>query len=92
MNIEETFPARYWINLGRREERRFETEWQLERAGITAERFPAVDARFVRKNRGYENAGRYALALSQRLAIRKAMLAGADAVLILEDDVVSVIL
>jgi hypothetical protein len=88
MNIEEEFPARYWINLGRRQERRFETEWQLQRAGFTAERFPAVDARFVRKTRGYESAGRYALALSQRLAIRKAMLAGAKAVLILEDDVV----
>lgn len=88
MDIETTFPARYWINLGRRQDRRAETEWQLHQAGITAERFPAVDARFVRKNRGYESAGRYALALSQRLAIRKAMLAGAKAVLILEDDVV----
>lgn len=88
MNIEEEFPARYWINLGRIEERRFETEWQLAKAGVTAERFPAVDARFVRKTRGYESAGRYALALSQRLAIRKAMLAGAKAVLILEDDVI----
>ncbi len=88
MDIEQQFPARYWINLGRRQDRRFETEWQLEMAGITAERFPAVDARFVRKNRGYESAGRYALALSQRLAIRKAMLTGAEAVLILEDDVI----
>ena len=88
MNIETEFPARYWINLARRQERRFETEWRLEQAGLTAERFPAVDARFVRKNRGYESAGRYALALTQRLAIRKAMLAGAKAVLIFEDDVV----
>jgi hypothetical protein len=88
MKIEEEFPARYWINLGRRQDRRAETEWQLHQAGITAERFPAVDARFVRNNRGYESAGRYALALSQRLAIRKAMLAGAKAVLILEDDVI----
>ncbi len=88
MNLEEQFPLRYWINLGRRSERRAETEWRLLKAGITAERFPAVDARFVRKTRGYESAGRYALALTQRLAIRKAMLAGAESVLILEDDVV----
>lgn len=88
MNIEDEFPARYWINLGRRQDRRAETEWQLMQAGITAERFPAVDARFVKNKRGYESAGRYALALSQRLAIRKAMLAGAKAVLILEDDVI----
>lgn len=88
MDFEKEFPARYWINLGRRQERRFETEHQLECAGITAERFPAVDARFVRNHRGYESAGRYALALSQRLVIRRAMLAGAKAVLVLEDDVI----
>ena len=88
MNFEDEFPARYWINLGRRQDRRVETEWQLHRAGITAERLPAVDANFVRNSRGYESAGRYALALTQRLAIRKAMLAGATAVLVLEDDVV----
>lgn len=74
--------------MGRRQDRRAETEWQLQKAGFTAERLPAVDANFVRNPRGYETAGRYALALTQRLAIRKAMLAGADAVLILEDDVV----
>ncbi len=88
MNIEQEFPARYWINLGRRQDRRVETEWQLQKAGFSAERLPAVDANFVKNPRGYESAGRYALALSQRLAIRKAMLAGAKAVLILEDDVV----
>ncbi len=88
MNIEKEFPARYWINLGRRQDRRVEMEYQLELAGIRAERFPAVDARFVKRNRGYESAGRYALALSQRLAIRKAMLEGAEAVLVMEDDVV----
>lgn len=121
MDFEKTFPVRYWINPGQRADRRGETEWRLEEAGITAERFPAVDARFVRKMalerkkasssafvpdeemataanveskqpvptvRGYESAGRYALALTQRLAIRRARLRGADAVLLLEDDVV----
>jgi hypothetical protein len=38
--------------------------------------------------RGYENAGRYALALTQRLAIRAAQRLKAPAVLLLEDDVV----
>lgn len=88
MNLEHEFPARYWINLGRRQDRRVETEWQLQKAGITAERLSAVDANFVRNAHGYESAGRYALALTQRLAIRKAMLAGAKAVLVMEDDVV----
>lgn len=47
MNFEATFPVRYWINLGRRADRRGEVEWMFERAGVRAERFPAVDARFV---------------------------------------------
>ncbi len=38
--------------------------------------------------RGYESAGRYALALTQRLAIREARRRGAPAVLLMEDDVV----
>jgi len=117
MDFEQTFPARYWINLGRRSDRRGETEFRFELAGITVKRFPAVDARFIRNMalerdkhlpviedseqtavqdsvqpaepvRGYESAGRYALALTQRLAIRQAMLSGAEAVLLFEDDVI----
>lgn len=88
MDFEKTLPLRYYINLGRRQDRRIETEIALMQAGITAERFPAIDARHVRRTGGYESAGRYALALSQRLVLRKASLRKADAVLVLEDDVV----
>lgn len=105
MNFEQAFPLRFWINLGRREDRRVETEARLDEIGITAERFAAVDARWVRKARrmehggagviegcneirGYESAGRYALALTQRLAIREAARRKASAVLLFEDDVV----
>lgn len=109
MNFEQAFPLRFWINLGRREDRRLETEARLDEVGITAERFAAVDARWVkvaggkelggggavgvstssgRGVRGYESAGRYALALTQRLAIREAALRKAPAVLLFEDDVV----
>src|SRR5690606_19647241 len=120
MDFEKTFPLRYWVNLGRRADRRGETEFRLEEAGITAERFAAVDARFIKRMalerkksvepvnalddgtvadaaeaarpvatvRGYESAGRYALALTQRMAVRQARLRGAEAVLLLEDDVV----
>jgi len=104
MNFEKTFPERFWINLGRRADRRGEFEWMLGQTGMTAERFPAVDARFVgrmalgsRKEelvgvsplvRGYESAGRYALALSKRLAVGRARQRGAEAVLLLEDDCV----
>lgn len=113
MKFEELFPARVYLNLGRRPDRRGEVEWKFLNAGIEVERFAAVDARYVNRMalenkkrderiqtnarhpddvsswvRGYENAGRYALALTQRLAIRRAKLIGASAVLIFEDDVV----
>jgi hypothetical protein len=118
MDFERAFPLRFWINLGRREDRRVETEGRLEEQGITAERFAAVDAAGVKEKlgasglreatprprrgrtldglsratmeelRGYESAGRYALALTQRLALREAAGRGAPAVLLLEDDVV----
>jgi GR25 family glycosyltransferase involved in LPS biosynthesis len=99
MNFEEAFPLRFLINLGRREDRWHAVEAKLEKAGIVTERFTAVDA--ARKPdsagpvldlplpvRGYESAGRYALALTQRLALRKVAQRKAPAVLLLEDDVV----
>lgn len=55
---------------------------------MDVERVQAVNMRFVRNLRGYPTGGRYANALSHRIAIRRAKLAGAAAVLILEDDVV----
>ncbi|MBK1834570.1 beta-1,6-N-acetylglucosaminyltransferase [Roseibacillus ishigakijimensis] len=82
-----THPHTFLINLGRRDDRRGEVEWQLLQAGIEAERFPAIDARFVKSARGYEHKGRYALALTKRLALRAARQRGAKAVLLLEDDV-----
>jgi GR25 family glycosyltransferase involved in LPS biosynthesis len=99
MDFEETFPLRLWINLGRREDRRHAVEAELEKAGIVAERFAAVDAACIPAGnvpvldrpqpvRGYESAGRYALGLTQRLALREAARRKAPAVLLLEDDVV----
>ena len=88
MDFENTFPLRYYINLGRREDRRTELEFRLDQIGVTAQRFPAIDSRFCRNPRGYENKGRYALALSIRLAIRKAKQQKAPALLLLEDDAI----
>jgi hypothetical protein len=45
MEIEKAFPLRFRINLGRREDRRNETEARLAEAGVAAERFVAVDGR-----------------------------------------------
>jgi len=132
MDFEQAFPLRFWISLGRREDRRNETEARLEEAGVTAERFGTVDAKFKKPEardrkpkpggirakavqeraavgkieglrqpyfaeatrgkdaaatvRGYESVGRYALALTQRLAIREARRRGAPADLLMEDD------
>lgn len=115
MTFEEAFPLCFYINLGRRQDRRVDTEERLEAAGIKAVRFPAVDAlhfsekyqraplpdnfselselekarlRKAREVRGYDSPGRYALALTQRMAIREAKLRKVDAVMLLEDDVV----
>jgi len=88
MNFEETFPLRYYINLGRREDRRTELEYHLDQVGVTATRFPAIDSRFCRNPRGYENKGRYALALTIRLALRKAKQLKAPSLLLLEDDAI----
>jgi hypothetical protein len=138
MKLNIIFPLRFWINLGRRGDRRDGMREKLEGCGLGAERFPAVDARNVGRKkratglfspahpevlptgrkftmppanptengpgkglggnglpslndkfvRGYESAGRYALALTQRLALREARRRGAPAVLLLEDDAV----
>ena len=88
MDFEKTFPLRYYINLGRREDRRTELEFHLDQIGVTAQRFPAIDSRFCRNPRGYENKGRYALALTIRLAIREAKQQKAPALLLPEDDAI----
>lgn len=87
MTLKETFPLIFVLNLGRRADRRGEIEWQLAEANIDAERFPSIDARYVKSARGYKTKPKYALALSKRLAIREARKRGAESVLILEDDV-----
>lgn len=123
MDFDSSFPLKFWLNLGRREDRRLETEARLAEAGISAERFAAIDAKILERRplknfastrisplksplpavigdmkvapprpsqgfKGYENVGRYALALTQRLAIREAGLRKAPSVLLFEDDVI----
>ncbi len=87
MNLDTEFPLKFYINLSRRQDRRFRMEGLLEELGWSAERTIAADERHVRRAHAYGAAGKYACALSHRMALRKARLAKADAVLILEDDV-----
>jgi Core-2/I-Branching enzyme len=42
MELNDTFPLRFWFNQGVDEERRFGTQAKLEESGIRAERFPRI--------------------------------------------------
>ncbi len=88
MNFETTFPLRLYINLGFREDRRADLEIEFYTHGFDAERFPAVDARWLKRTGKFSKPGWCALATSLRLLIREAERRGAESVLILEDDVV----
>lgn len=86
--LEATFPVRYYVNLTKREDRRRETEYCLRQRGLSAARIAAVDGKLARNTRGYERPGQYGCAASHRLCLRAAESSRAEAVLILEDDVV----
>ncbi|MFC7339387.1 glycosyltransferase family 25 protein [Haloferula chungangensis] len=88
MKFSETFPLRYYMNLGRRQDRRCEAEFQFESVELMVERFAAIDARWVKHSRGYRTKGKYACSLTKRLIIRHALLSGAESVFIFEDDIV----
>ena len=81
MTLEEKFPFRYLINLGERGDRRIQAENEFLKHNLIIERFPAINKRWLKSSRGFEDTGRYALALTQRLAIRKAKQHGAKSVL-----------
>ena len=78
----------FCLNLARRQDRRMECEEEFEEAELDVERFPAVDGKWVRKTRGFQNAGKYAHTLGVRMMLRKARMEGARAAFIFEDDVV----
>jgi hypothetical protein len=89
MNLEEQFPYRVYLNLARRQDRRFAVQGELERAGIGGvERFAAVDGKRMGSPRGFGSKGYYALAVTNRMVLRRAALRGAEAVLMFEDDVI----
>lgn len=87
MKFSDVFSQRYFLNRGRDAARRGEVEWQLLEAGIEASRFPAIDGEGVKNLRGFATGKARARAVTQQLAIRKARGAGAEVVLLLEDDV-----
>ena len=88
MNFEETFPLRYYLNLGREDRRRQTVEAHFFERRLMVDRMPSVKASWLRSAAGYPDTKRRALALTKRLVIRRAMLAGAEAVFLFENDVV----
>jgi hypothetical protein len=88
MDFEKTFPNRFYLNLARRQDRRTLAEDQFRSIALRVERFPAVDACWVKELRGHDTKARYALALTTRLLLRRMIQQKATSVLIFEDDVV----
>ncbi len=76
------------INLARRPDRRLRAWGQFRKEGLKVERLVAVDALGVSEARGFHHVGARACAASHRMAWRAARKAGAEAVLVFEDDVV----
>lgn len=78
----------FCINLPRRPDRWLRTREQFRRVGLTVKRLAAPDAVAVTEARGWRNKGIRACALAHRLAWREGRRAGAEAVLVFEDDVI----
>ena len=88
MTLQELFPYRVCVNLGNREDRRRAVWQRFEALGLEVDRQPGIRSSAVRDSWGFLGASRYACSLAKRLAVRRAKLAGAPAVLLMEDDVV----
>jgi GR25 family glycosyltransferase involved in LPS biosynthesis len=88
MILDEIAPFKICVNLPHRHDRRVEAWQQFDQLGISVLRFPAIPSHRIKSTWGYRSPSRYACSLSKRLAIRSGKLAGASAVLLMEDDVV----
>lgn len=86
-SLDDLAQLRYYINLGRREDRRVEVEYQFALQGLPVMRFAAVNGRTVRNTRGHGRANQYACRLGHRMILRHAKINKAPAVMIFEDDV-----
>ena len=78
---------RLYLNLGTADARRQNVECHFLEHSLDVHRQAAVPAHWLRDARGYTEPGRRARALSKRLALRRAMLAGVSAMFFFEDDV-----
>lgn len=88
MRLQDEIPYMVCVNLAERENRRRECWARFSEAGLTVDRQPGILKNWVTDTRGFIGASRYGCSLAKRLAVRRAKLAGAPAMLLFEDDVV----
>ena len=78
----------FCLNLARRPDRKLQAWQQFRREKLEVGRIAAPDAANVMEARGWRNKGARACAAAHRLTWREARRAGAEAVMVFEDDVV----
>jgi len=88
VDINAVFPHRAYVSLPRRQDRRACLQARMADAGVTAQWFRALDARRLRRWKGFAGAPQRAHSLSFRLLLRAAQRRDSAALLVLEDDAV----
>lgn len=84
MFIFDIFERSFYINLVRRVDRKCDTEKELDRVGIVAERFEAIEPD---DRGGFKNRGKRGCTISHTAVIRMAKTLDLESVLVMEDDV-----
>lgn len=88
MDLNTVFPHRSFISLPRRQDRRAWLQARMADAGVSAEWFRAVDARRLRRWKGFAGLPQRAHSISFRLLLRAAQRRDSAGLLVLEDDAV----
>ena len=88
MDINAAFPHRAYISLLRRQDRRAWLQARMADAGVAAEWFRAIDARRLRRWKGFAGLPQLAHSITFRLLLRAAQRRDSAALFVLEDDAV----
>jgi hypothetical protein len=88
VDLNAVFPHRAYVSLPRRTDRRAWLQARMADAGVSAQWFCALDARRLRRWKGFAGAPQRAHSLSFRLLLRAAQQRASAALLVLEDDAI----
>jgi hypothetical protein len=88
VDLNAAFPHRAYVSLPRRMDRRAWLQARMADAGVSAQWFRAVDARRLRRWKGFAGLPQRAHSITFRLLLRTAQLRGSSALFVLEDDAV----